>query len=206
MALLKPNSSSHFSDMVEVGSQVGMRLSFYQNACDTMLDLANTLEENGGKGKLGLVCKADSLDRIANIDSKGIPEAGSIIRRAWINHFMVYQAKRSWEEHLFNVSTSLAFPYYQKAMDAMIGDASASSIIPSGLSEVKALRNLNGEIKLSLAGLNISGVRTRFKSEKESASENQIEKTTTLNWTTEKKNKPLSSRFTQIPVALSLRA
>ena len=186
MALLKPNSSNHFSDMVEVGSQVGMRLSFYQNACDTMLDLANTLEENGGKGKLGLVCKADSLDRIANIDSKGIPEAGSIIRRAWINHFMVYQAKRSWEEHLFNLNTSLAFPYYQKAMDAMIGDASGSSIIPSGLSEVKALRNLNGEIKLSLVGLNISGVRTRFKSEKESVSENQIEKAPTLNWTTEK--------------------
>jgi|GEM_PF-1367380 len=142
--MLQPDNGVSF--LSQAGAQISLRLGRFQGAVDNLLMLA---ARSKPEAVLPTLLKAEKLSRIGSYSrtaNNENPEAGILLRRCWVNHFLVQQAKRSWTEHLFNVRP-IATPYYQFAMSLALGDASKGPV-PVGLSETLELSKKNGELEI----------------------------------------------------------
>jgi len=143
--MLQPDSGAIF--LSKAGAQISLRLGRLQNSVKNLLALTS---QSKPEAILPLLVKAEQISRIASFsltDNDENPEAGILLRRGWVNHFLVQQAKRSWTEHLYNFRPIATPSYYQFAMTLALGDASKGPV-PVGLSETLDLSIKNGELEI----------------------------------------------------------
>lgn len=131
--MLQPDNGVSF--LSQAGAQISLRLGRFHGAVDNLVALTSRSKP---EAVLPVLVKAEQISRIASfskITNDENPEAGILLRRCWVNHFLVQQAKRSWSEHLFNVRP-IATPYYQFAMSLALGDASKGPVPQIGRAHV----------------------------------------------------------------------
>lgn len=153
---LQPDNGAAF--LSQAGAQVSLRLERLQNAAYNLLALS---KQSKPEAVLPLLVKAEQISRIASYglaDNGENPEVGIILRKGWINHFLVQQAKRTWTEHLYNLRPIATPSYYQFAMSLALGDASRGPV-PIGLIETLELSKKNGELEIQRMEINLNGER-----------------------------------------------
>ena len=147
--------------LTRAGIQVGKRFERFESAAEDLLALA---DRSDSQTSLTLLMRADHLSRVGAFGTfarSDKPEAGTRLRRYWVNLFSINQARRSWTEHLYNLDKDPT-PYYQAAMKLSILDAS-SGPAPLGLPDLLGLVSKNGDLRLDRLHVSEAGDRAVAK-------------------------------------------
>ena len=138
--------------LIPMGYQIRRRMEVFQRHSDQLVKRAMVAPP---EDRLSILVHSDILDRVANLDFREIPEAGGVLRRAWINQFLAGMAMRSWEGHLANV-IDVTDPYYKRSMRLLLAD-SANGPLPVGQKEAKELLDGDGSVDLAFLEPDTSG-------------------------------------------------
>ena len=142
--------------VIQMGYQIRRRLEVFQKQSDQLVKAAMVAPS---EDRLPILVRSDILDRIANLDFRDIPEAGGLLRRAWINQFLAGMALRAWESHLDNV-IDYADPYFKRSMRLLLSD-SAKGPIPVGQEQANSLLEKDGTLDVALVLPDTAGRKSR---------------------------------------------
>jgi hypothetical protein len=170
MKSFKLQLDSGFESVVKAGRQIGIRFGRFEKAAEDLVSLVPAAKP---QETLSLLVRADHIGRTAgftNFVAESKLEAGILLRRCWVNNFLVQQASRSWSEHLDNRKPA-PLPYYKRAMGFALTDAGKGPA-PVGLAEGLEQASRNGDLNLQVMTISEMGKR--------------VPRTGPFQWTTEK--------------------
>ena len=138
--------------LIPMGYQIRRRVEVFQRHSDLLVKQALIAP---AEDRLRMLVQSDILDRVANLNFREVPEAGGVLRRAWINQFLAGMAMRSWEAHLDNVIDSTD-PYFKRSMRVFLAD-SGNGPLPVGQDKAKALLGMDGDLQVAFLQPDPSG-------------------------------------------------
>lgn len=138
--------------LIPMGYQIRRRIEVFQQHSDLLVKQALVAPS---EDRLRILVRSDILDRVANLNFREVPEAGGVLRRAWINQFLAGMAMRSWEAHLDNVIDSTD-PYFKRSMRVFLAD-SGNGPLPVGQKKAKELLEMDGRLQVAYLQADTSG-------------------------------------------------